>query len=254
MNNLAHWEEAEGCTIHDVLYAGTMDVDRNRNQIKKDFLKTAAEWLYWVDADNAFLPGSVRRQMNVALHGEIKRTLVGGMYYSKFNKPWPIAYTRFPDGRYESMSGWKYGEIVPADAMGMHSVLSHRSVYEDIDKSYIVLMRKSGGMMAVHKDDVIGDLPENKKSPNDGKVVDGVYHERLTRVPIPTDLPIFRTEYGRTEDMGFFEMAKRCGHNLWIDTGVESTHQRVGSITGRDFREAMAKGDLTHGEPNVIGG
>jgi hypothetical protein len=29
---------------------------------------------------------------------------------------------------------------------------------------------------------------------------------------------------GRTEDMGFFEIAKRAGHQLWCDTGVEVGH------------------------------
>ena len=69
MRNLARWFEAEGCTIQDIHYAGTMDTGMNRNRIVKDFMETDVEWLWWIDGDNSFNPGSVRRLVNGSLHG-----------------------------------------------------------------------------------------------------------------------------------------------------------------------------------------
>lgn len=253
MRHIAHWVQSEGCELVDILHAGTMDVAMNRNRVARDFLQTSATWLLWWDTDNVTRAGFVSRMLGVAYDGSGK-TLVGGIYYHKFNKPWPVAYTKKDDGRYESIGNWKVGEIFPADAMGMHSVLSHRSVYEDIEANYVPLLRRDGGIVSIHKDDIVGDVPENVISPHDGKVVDGVWHQRLMRPPTPVGVQYFAMSHGRTEDMEFFEKAGRCGHQLWMDSVVESGHLREAGVGGKDYREKLAKGEMVRGGPDIIEG
>jgi len=199
---------------------GGMAADIARNRLARDFLTTDAEWSWWVDADNIHQPGTLKRLLDTATN----RQMVTGVYVKRIGEPEPIAYLRLPDGRYETLGNFRRGEIVPVDAAGMGACLIHRSVFEAFDDNYITLMRASGGNVAIHKDDIQGDIFESAENDTDGKVVDGVLQERLYFPPDPVKVPFFALEYGRTEDYWFFERTKRMGIQLWCDTGVEVGH------------------------------
>ena len=195
-----------------------MMTDKARNSIAREALATEAEWLWWMDADNIYKIGMLKRMLDTG------RKLVTGIYVKRGGDPEPIAYFREADGRYRTLGAHRRGEIIPLDAAGMGGLLVHRSVFEDIDKHYRVLTRSWGGEVVIHRDDIQGDIFDGVTAEDDGKVVDGVLHDRLYLPKTKVEVPFFMLEYGRTEDYGFFERAKRVGHQLWCDTSVELGH------------------------------
>jgi hypothetical protein len=220
--------------IVNVINVASMMTDANRNHIVYDFQSTTAEWLWWVDADNVNPFGSLRRLL------DHKKTMVGGLYYKRnIDKPFPIAYWRKEDGRYDTINNWRRGEVISVDAAGMNCLLTHRSVFEDITKHFVPLMRKSGGIITVPRDNIQGDIFDDAEDPSDEMIVDGVLHQRLYQPPDNPIFPYFALEFGRTEDMKFYEMAKRSGHNMWIDTSIECGHLHGIEIGGTNYRQML---------------
>lgn len=218
----------------DVFQHGSMMTDGNRNRIARQFLASEAEWLFWVDADNVNPIASIKRLLDTA--GKT-RTLVSGVYFTREENPTPVVYTHHEDGRYRALEKWDKGEIIPIDAAGMNCCLMHRSVLEDIDKNYVTLRMTYGGDIAVHRDDIEGDVFKEARDPTDNKVIDGQWRFRVYSPAVSVDVPFFELRFGRTEDMGFFEKARRCGHQLWLDTSVECGHLKEVPITGKEYRE-----------------
>lgn len=220
--------------LNRILVSGTMATDHNRNLIVSEFLETGAEWLFWIDADTVVPVGAINRLIATG------KTLVSGLYYGKNPPHPPIAYHIF-NGAYRPIDKalrWEKGEILPVDACGMGCMLTHRSVFTDIQSAYTVLQEAGGGLVAIHKDDIVGDVSSAMKHKDDGKVIGG---QRRTRLVQPTlehlKFPFFSLEHGRTEDLWFFELANRVGHKAWLDTSVECGHLRPVAFTGADYRE-----------------
>ncbi len=217
----------------DVAVARSMSVDNNRNLVAHKFLETKADWIAWLDTDNSQDLTWIPRLL------EQKKEAVGGIYFRRsLDRPTPIAYYRQPDGRYETIPGYRRGAIIPVDAGGMNATLFHRSVFEEMEKQYEVFLTPWGANFAVHEDDIDGSVYNDDSSPTDNKVVNGIYHIRLKAVTDPEHgFPFFRTEYGRTEDMPFFEQLQRVGFQHWIDTSIECKHYTDVGVDGSHYRE-----------------
>ena len=227
-----------GLKYAGLITAGVSTTDRNRNDITELFLnETDADWLFWIDADNVIPDGTIRRLL------DMDRTLASGLYYGKGDGHIPIAYAYVEESQaYRNIGGiieWERGEIIPVDAGGMGCILTHRSVFEDIRKNYEMWQMPGGGVRAVHKDDTKTPPKEYKSHKLDGKMIEGQLRQRM--MPVVYDdypFPYFMSEYGRTEDMFFFECAARVGHKLWIDTSIEAGHIREEEVKGIHFRTA----------------
>ena len=83
-----------------------------------------------------------------------------------------------------------------------------------------------GGVVCVYKDNIEGDIFD-EAGESDGKVVAGVLQDRVRIPKYRHPFPYFMIAYGRTEDYPFFEMAKKSGHQLFVDTSVELGHVGV---------------------------
>lgn len=221
---------ADGIELEHVISIGGMMTDSARNHIVKEFLETKADWLQWIDADNTPPLGMVRRLLNTG------KTVVTGVYVKRGANPEPLLFHRTPTGMYQVMEHWRVGEILPIDAAGLGGTLVHRSVFEAIERDYRALEKVNGGLTIVHKDDIWGDVFDSTAE-TDGKVVEGVYHERLRQPMHKHVFPYFMTEYCRTEDYGFFERCARVGHPLWVDTSVELGHVGTHVNKPKDWRE-----------------
>lgn len=221
-----------GCLVSTV-----SNVDTNRNRIVDAFLKYDIDWLMWFDTDNYVGPGGIQRLYDVG------QTLVSGVYYSRHQdgSVVPIAYVRNANGSYynlgEGLYQWERGEIIEVEAAGMGCLLSHRSVYEDIKKKFTAFQRLSGGVLLVENDKVHGAVLPDTRHPYDGQVRKGTLYDRLMPVSQEDFLfPWFAMEYGRTEDMWFFEKARAAGHKLYLDTSIEAPHIKDDEVTGKDYR------------------
>lgn len=225
----------EGVDFAGILASGTMATDHNRNMIAKSFLEnTNAEWLLWLDYDNLAVSGGLSRLLGLG------KTLASGLYYQKLPPYHPNAYERQDDnGAFSTLRdlSWIRGEVVQVDAVGMGFLLTHRSVYEDIQKNFVPVQIYGGGTTLVHKEDIRGTLPKSKQHHSDGKVIQGqlrlrVMEPRLTNFRFP----FFMMQYLRTEDLFFFDNAARVGHKPWVDTSIEVPHQTTKNVTGEDWR------------------
>lgn len=222
-----HKYDIELVRVHVVM---GMMTDVSRNSIVEDFLKTDVEWLRWLDADNVDKAGSLRRLLNN------RKSLVTGLYTKRDKSLAPLAYFKTEDS-YEQIADFTPGEIIPIDAAGMGGCLVHRSVFEDIQKNYRVFNMLGGGVFTVHKDDIKGDVFDESIDELDGKLVDGVLHLRARQTKTKRPFPFFILMDGRSEDYGFFEMAARSGHQLWLDSGVEIGHLGEKNYTPAESRE-----------------
>ena len=214
----------------------SMLTDSNRNRIVSRFLKGTADWLFWVDADNVIPVGGIRRLLDTGFE------VVSGLYYQKSPPYIPVAYRKLPNGRYKSIENWNRGELLPIDAAGMGCCLVHRCVFEKIEKEFIPYQRTTGGITLVHKNDFKGKLPPLTYNGAKPFVKNGNLIEPLHTPDFEIEaFPHFILEYGRTEDMIFYENAIRAGFVPHVDTSVEVGH--VGNITinGKDYRETLKK-------------
>lgn len=222
--------------VGEIITCGTMTADHSRNLIAGDFLKSKSDWLFWIDSDTLVPAGALERMLGLG------KTLVSGLYYGKHGEHPPIAYFQ-QNGAYvplDKYTKWEKGEIIPIDSAGMGCALTHRSVFEDIMQNYEVLQVPGGRIATVHKNDIIGSI-ETTDGPysheHDGKVYKGQYRQRLTKPSLSgLRFPFFMIDYLRTEDIHFFELAKRSGHQLYLDTSVECGHLRNVPYTGADYR------------------
>lgn len=219
--------------LREVITYGSMTADHNRNGIVHEFLKSDAEWLFWIDSDTMVPVGAVERML---AHG---RTLVSGLYYGKNPPHPPIAYY-VHNGAYTPISNkvkWEKGEILEIDAPGMGCMLTHRSVFEDIEKNYEVYQIPGGGILPVHKNDILGDIKEDAHHEHDGKVYKGQLRLRVTPPTLANlKFPYFAITNNKTEDMFFMELAARVGHKPVLDTSVECSHLRMHPYSGEDYR------------------
>lgn len=223
---------AQTHTLCDIIASGVMTADHNRNLIVEEFLKSDAEWLFWIDADTTVPVGAAERML---AHG---RPLVSGLYYGKNEPHPPIAYHVY-NGAFtpiDRMIRWEVGEIIEVDATGMGCMLTHRSVFEEMKKAYRVFQSDGGSIHLVHKDDVITtDSPVDYVS---GSIVDGYLHLAVKEPTLEgLRFPFFQIEHNRTEDMFFFDKAARLGYKPVLDSSVECGHLRWDAFTGAKYRD-----------------
>ena len=216
--------------------ASVMSTDKNRNAIAKAFLNGNADYLLWIDTDNTIPIGGLKRLL------ESGKELVSGLYHLKVPPYTPVAYRRAPDGAgYLPIHGYRMGEIIPIDMAGMGACLVHRSVYEKIQDSYIMLVRHNGTIALMHVDDITGKISDTRTTKP--KVHNSQYLETLRKANPDKDQPwpFYYLEYGRTEDVPFFEMAQRCGFQAYVDTGVDCPHLGPTEVTSHDRYEYLSQ-------------
>ena len=147
-----------GVEIANVLTTAAMMTDKARNDIVRRHLATDVDWLYFIDDDN------VNRAKSLKTLLDHEKELIGGLYFNRESCD-PIAYIRNDKGMYTHIQDWTKGDILSADAGGMNGLLVHRCVFEKIDEEYLCFNRRTGGVLAVHQDDIdFSDPPHPKRS------------------------------------------------------------------------------------------
>jgi len=202
-----------------IMAVDSMMTDVNRNQLVYEFMKSGADWLKWIDADNVDRIYTIRRLLDT------QKSLVTGVYVKREKDPSPVVMQKNKEGEYLTLGSYTAGEIIPVASAGLGGLLVHRQVFEDIQKNYRMMdLWPGGGVEVIHKDDILGNVDDAAIDPQDGKVVDGVQHRRLRLPKKDKPFPFFMLKDGRTEDLYFFELTARSGHQLWCDTGAEIGH------------------------------
>jgi hypothetical protein len=230
----------EGVEYTKTYHYGSSSVDINRNNIVHEFLyeeDNPAEYLMWIDADNPPPIGAIHRLLSLG------RPAVSGLYYSGDidGEMSPIAYIRNKQGAYNSLKSvrpnWEPGEQLQVDAVGMGVFLTHRSIYEKILEDFEMYQRYSGGLIALKKSQIHGEIPDDpKKHIRANTCHNGIYYEPIVKVTHKDPkFPFFQCQFNRTEDMPFCELV-RDSNEIWIDTSVEVGHVKNKAWTGAHFR------------------
>lgn len=219
-NALAMSAHKYGLDFRGSIVEGTAVVDYNRNLIGKKALEMdeVPDWLFWMDHDTLPPLAGLGRLF------EVRHPLVSGLYYGKKHPYRPIAYYRRKDGLYQNVTDFYAGQILDVDATGIGCLLMHTSVLKLYQDNFVPLQRDSGGIFPVHKDMIKGKIPEDRRNKSDGTVRNGVYQERVFHPKKVNAFPFFYSQYGRTEDIPFFENLAMLGLKPKLDTGVVCTH------------------------------
>jgi hypothetical protein len=151
------------CGPHEYLHKTRSTVslhDWGRNQIVKDL---RGDWLFMVDADNAFEPDLLCRLLNVSAKYDLD--VVTGAYCFKSPPHYPVLYIRNPESeRHEIIAEWDRScEVFRIDSAGAGCLLIRRRVFDRIAK----------------------ELRENPFDRIGRKGEDHSFFERLRRLDIP---------------------------------------------------------------------
>jgi hypothetical protein len=110
------------------LSSSGVPVDTARNSIVDDFLKTNAEWLFFLDTDLHVPPDVIGRLMQRRL------PIISGLYHTRIPPLVPCVWKVTEQGRQQIP--FKVGELIEVEACGAGCLLIHRSVFDRIDKPY----------------------------------------------------------------------------------------------------------------------
>lgn len=221
--------EYKGYLIED-----TSVVDRNRNKIGDKFLLEKADWIMWLDHDTVPPAGAIGALMDVG------HPIVSGLYQIKKSPYRSCAFYRREDGLYQNVDNFHRGAIFPVDVTGIGCLLMHRQVLADYKENYTVLQRSSGGIFGVLNSKIKGKIPD-RVNRSDGEVRGGVFQQRVYH-PAREDepFPYFITEYGRTEDVYFFEKIVPLGYKPMLNTGVVCDHIGEKEYKYQDYYKQLA--------------
>jgi hypothetical protein len=171
-------------------------ITRGRSKMANFFLNnTEYEYLFFLDSDIGFDPNDVLKLLS---H---KKDIVSGAYPMKsIPLEWNFSL---------SQNGKRENDLVAIDRIGIGFTLIHRNVFESLIKKY-------------------GE--ELKFMPKESK------NEVLTIEELNNSYHFFsELKYQNTylpEDLSFFERAKNCGFQPWMDVSINLSH--VGSYVFKE--------------------
>lgn len=162
----------------------TSGVDRARNDVVRAFLETEAQYLIFIDTDQAFSTGDVNRLVDLA--DPVDFPIVGGLYFqwSKHAGLLPLMFREGEHGEMERITEWERGEILRVDGIPTGFKIVHRNVYESI--------------WSANFDDRKPWYKFTQDNPPVGRFIG--------------------------EDLYFCRKAKECGYQIVVETGASVGH------------------------------
>ena len=136
----ADWGKSGRHVLTQILSAGGLYVDHNRNSLTYAFLKyePQIEWLMMIDTDIAFEVQDIYAILDSA--DSINRPVISGLYFSNFTDQklgiQPLWYNEVPSklafSHFNKPINMNGHVLHPIDACGAGFMLVHRSVFEKI--------------------------------------------------------------------------------------------------------------------------
>ena len=103
-----------------------------RQAIAERFLKTNAEWLFWVDSDMAFDENILCRMLSSVLSNKGIQMLSGTARMGS-GKRHPVLYRFDEERKIVPLLSWSPDDLFTVDIVGAFGSLIHRSVFESIE-------------------------------------------------------------------------------------------------------------------------
>jgi hypothetical protein len=213
------------------------DADINRNVVVDEFVKSSADYLFFVDDDTVFPKGALTHLISLG------KQFVSGLYFLPSEPHNPIAYMKDEKGLYHPIWDYAKGTLRKVDSVGMGCAMIHRSVFDKIRDEHHVYQRPDGSIFLVHNSQITDTKP--KQGHNHKTFIShGIMHTPVEPINMENDgrpYPYFALEYARTEDHYFCEIANNVGIKPWIDTTITCAHLKVHSKGEKDYRVEAKK-------------
>lgn len=160
MMSLCAYSVAHGIKINHIGVTERCMIDDARNTLTEAFLRTPTEWLFWMDSDMTFPPDTLVKLFDAAEQKDAK--LVTGVYYQRLGMNYPCLWTRGEVTESGEVTGEgdprsKYNkylasfaiihpdkkELFKVHSAGFGCVLSHRSIYEVMERPWFRFLYKT---------------------------------------------------------------------------------------------------------------
>lgn len=239
---------------------GDAFVVHSRNKIGDAFLKSRHEWLLTIDDDmvvpfgngkwfNAMTPlripepfasfNTIDRLMS---HG---KTLVGGLYFGRWKHGAPMfgEGTKDPQLAQFCRSG-PHDRLQPTRWVGTGCMLIHRSVFEDIEKSFPYLARKKDGgtrggqWFTSSEHELMSDVDRvlDRISPVNGRVDVNEALRTISELHHARARAKSNSGLGQGEDVAFCVRAAQAGHQPHVDFGLICGHVGIETYGPRNTK------------------
>ena len=146
-----NWSQVEIISWMDMFSPMGYLVADARNVAVENFIRGNYEWLFFIDHDVVMPSNTFVRWNEYMLKGDIP--IFGGLYFTKSLPSEPLIYRGIGTSHFR---GWKMGEKVWVDSMGMGCNMIHRSILEVVYKQS---PEYSLGNVVVHK---VFETPANQ--------------------------------------------------------------------------------------------
>lgn len=227
-----------------LMHAGDAFVAHSRNRCADSFLRSGLEWMLMVD-DDMMLPFGNAGYFNthsgfnlpekfagmhtldrLLSHG---KTLVGGLYFGRHPNGAPMysegAASEEAD-RIRRMA--PEDRIAPTNWVATGCMMVHKSVFEDIEKTFPVLARnpdgKGGNWFTSSEHELREGLAKLEKELLTGPMTAEKGAMALDRIVALRRQAEKNSSLGMGEDVQFCIRAKQAGHQPYVDFGLVCSH------------------------------
>lgn len=222
---------------------GDAFVAHTRNAIVDVFLKSPLEWLLSIDDDMIVPVGSadVLRSYTgwelpepfasfhaldrLMSHG---KTIVGALYFGRQSLKSPPVYNEGMSNKQEAEYARKgpYDLIKPTRWVGTGCLLTHRSVFEDIEKRFPKLARLEGkgGNWFTSTEASLRTMIEQTRDELQGNLTPEGAYKAVNDLNRAISLAQVENPLGCGEDVAFGLRAAAAGHISYVDMGLRAGH------------------------------
>jgi len=124
-----NWSQVEMISWMDMFSPMGFLVADARNMAVKQFLEGNYEWLFFIDHDVIMPVNTFSKWNEYMLKKDVP--IWGGLYFTKSVPSEPLIYRGLGTSYF---TGWKMGEKVWVDGMGLGCNVIHRSIFEAVNK------------------------------------------------------------------------------------------------------------------------
>ncbi len=245
-----------------MLNFGDAYISHSRNSCADEFLKSEFDWALWLDSDMIPPIGNAQWfRMNTGWSDfpewsaglntidrlmAHNKPLVGGLYFGrhKFSAPVYSEGASHPDAAEHASKG-PHNEVRPCRWIGTGCLLTHRSVFEAIEKRFPNLRRgadgKGGQWFSSSEHKAMDYLRLIRETCENGPL-DGSKAHKIYEMAIAAEADAkANSSLGMGEDVSFSVRAREAGIQPYVDLGLVCGH--IGSYVygPKDYKQKPLK-------------
>lgn len=223
---------------------GDAFIAHTRNKCAEIFLESPCDYALWVD-DDIVLPFGDAEWYRAHTHFDFPekfmafntldrlmshgKTLVGGLYFGRHPYGPPVTNEGSANSKIaDYYRNGPYDKIQETRWVGTGCLLTHRSVFEDIEKKFPRLARnpgQSGGNWFTSTEaSLLDQVARIRDTLADGPITAEKGYETLRSLEQAIALSASENSLGVGEDVSFCLRAKAAGHTPYVDLGLICGH------------------------------